>query len=390
MKALCWHGTNDIRCDSVPDPKIEDPRDVVIKVTSCAICGSDLHLMDGLMPTMKSGDILGHEFMGEVVETGSGHHKFKKGDRIIVPFNINCGECRQCKLGNYSVCQRSNRNAELAAAQFGFTTAGLFGYSHLTGGYSGGQAEYVRVPMADVGPMKAPEGMSDEELLFLTDIFPTGYQAAEQCDLKGGEIVAIWGCGPVGLFAIQSAKVLGAERIIAIETEPDRIMMARRAGATDIIDFKQEDVYERILEISRGEGADAVIDCVGMEASAAHGQAGLMSALKEHLLPVERSYALDQAIRAVRPCGVVSVPGVYGGPLTINMGQIVQKGLTLRSGQTHVKRYLELLTKLIQERKVDTTFLITDRSNDLEDGPALYKKFKEKRDGCVKVVFHPT
>ncbi|MBX9741200.1 MAG: glutathione-dependent formaldehyde dehydrogenase [Beijerinckiaceae bacterium] len=390
MKALCWHGTNDIRCDSVPDPKIEDPRDVVIKVTSCAICGSDLHLMDGLMPTMKSGDILGHEFMGEVVETGSRHHKFKKGDRIIVPFNINCGECRQCKLGNYSVCQRSNRNAELAAAQFGFTTAGLFGYSHLTGGYSGGQAEYVRVPMADVGPMKAPEGMSDEELLFLTDIFPTGYQAAEQCDLKGGEIVAIWGCGPVGLFAIQSAKVLGAERIIAIETEPDRIMMARRAGATDIIDFKQEDVYERILEISRGEGADAVIDCVGMEASAAHGQAGLMSALKEHLLPVERSYALDQAIRAVRPCGVVSVPGVYGGPLTINMGQIVQKGLTLRSGQTHVKRYLELLTKLIQERKVDTTFLITDRSNDLEDGPALYKKFKEKRDGCVKVVFHPT
>ncbi|MDO9442398.1 MAG: zinc-dependent alcohol dehydrogenase [Beijerinckiaceae bacterium] len=390
MKALCWHGTNDIRCDSVPDPKIEDPRDVVIKVTSCAICGSDLHLMDGLMPTMKSGDILGHEFMGEVVETGSGHHKFKKGDRIIVPFNINCGECRQCKLGNYSVCQRSNRNAELAAAQFGFTTAGLFGYSHLTGGYSGGQAEYVRVPMADVGPMKAPEGMSDEELLFLTDIFPTGYQAAEQCDLKGGEIVAIWGCGPVGLFAIQSAKVLGAERIIAIETEPDRIMMARRAGATDIIDFKQEDVYERILEISRGEGADAVIDCVGMEASAAHGQAGLMSALKEHLLPVERSYALDQAIRAVRPCGVVSVPGVYGGPLTINMGQIVQKGLTLRSGQTHVKRYLEPLTKLIQERKVDTTFLITDRSNDLEDGPALYKKFKEKRDGCVKVVFHPT
>jgi threonine dehydrogenase-like Zn-dependent dehydrogenase len=206
MKALCWHGTNDIRCDNVPDPKIEDGRDVIIKVTSCAICGSDLHLMDGLMPTMKSGDILGHEFMGEVVETGSAHTKFLKGDRIIVPFNINCGECRQCKLGNYSVCQRSNRNAAMAAAQFGYTTAGLFGYSHLTGGYAGGQAEYVRVPMADVAPMKVPEGMEDEEVLFLTDIFPTGYQAAEQAGIKGGEIVAVWGTGPVGLFAIQSAK----------------------------------------------------------------------------------------------------------------------------------------------------------------------------------------
>ena len=239
MKALCWHGTNDIRCDNVPDPKIEEARDVIIKVTSCAICGSDLHLMDGLMPTMKSGDILGHEFMGEVVETGSAHTKFRKGDRIVVPFNINCGECRQCKLGNYSVCQRSNRNAAMAAAQFGYTTAGLFGYSHLTGGYSGGQAEYVRVPMADVAPMKAPDGMEDEELLFLTDIFPTGYQAAEQAGIKGGEIVAIWGTGPVGLFAIQSAKVLGAERIIAIETVPERIAMARKAGATDIVNFAE-------------------------------------------------------------------------------------------------------------------------------------------------------
>ena len=278
MKALCWHGTNDIRCDNVPDPKIEDGRDVIIKVTSCAICGSDLHLMDGLMPTMKSGDILGHEFMGEVVETGSAHTKFRKGDRIVVPFNINCGECRQCKLGNYSVCQRSNRNAAMAAAQFGYTTAGLFGYSHLTGGYSGGQAEYVRVPMADVAPMKVPDGMEDEEVLFLTDIFPTGYQAAEQAGIKGGEIVAVWGTGPVGLFAIQSAKVLGAERIIAIETVPERIAMARKAGATDIINFAKEDVYERIKEISKGEGADVVIDCVGMEASPGHGQGGLVSA----------------------------------------------------------------------------------------------------------------
>ena len=264
MKALCWHGKGDIRCDTVPDPRIEDSRDVIIKVTSCAICGSDLHLMDGQMPTMESGDVLGHEFMGEVVEVGQGFTKFKKGDRIVVPFNINCGECRQCKLGNWSVCQRSNRNAEMAAAQFGYTTAGLFGYSHLTGGYAGGQAEYVRVPMADVGPMLAPEGVDDESLLFLTDILPTGWQGAEHCEIKGGEIIAIWGAGPVGLFAIQSAKIMGAERIIAIETVPERIELARKYGATDIIDFMKEDVFERIKEISKGEGADGVIDCVGM------------------------------------------------------------------------------------------------------------------------------
>lgn len=389
MKALCWHGTNDIRCDTVPDPSIEDARDVIIRVTSCAICGSDLHLMDGMMPTMKSGDILGHEFMGEVIETGSPDHPLKKGDRIVVPFNINCGACRQCKLGNWACCQRSNRNGAMAAAQFGYPIAGLFGYSHLLGGYSGGQAEYVRVPMADVAPMKVPEGMTDEEVLFLTDIFPTGYQGAEHCEIKGGEIIAVWGTGPVGLFAIQSAKVLGAERIIAIETVPERVAMAKQAGATDIIDFKSEDVFERIKEISKGEGADGVIDCVGMEASAGHGQAGLLSLAKEKILPSERTYVLDQAIKAVRPCGVVSVPGVYGGPVSIDMGQIVQKGLTMRSGQTHVKRYLEPLTKLIQEKKVDTTFLITHRSNDLADGPDLYKTFKEKKDGCVKVVFHP-
>ena len=389
MKALCWHGAGDIRCDSVPDPKIEDPRDVIIKVTSCAICGSDLHLMDGLMPTMKSGDVLGHEFMGEVVETGSPNHKWKKGDKIVVPFNINCGECRQCKLGNWSVCERSNRNAKMAAAQFGYTTAGLFGYSHLTGGYSGGQAEYVRVPMADVGPMKAPEGLSDEELLFLTDIFPTGYQGAEHAEVKPGDTVAIWGGGPVGYFAIQSAKIMGAETIIVIETVPERIALSRKAGATHIIDFDKEDVYERIIEITGGKGADSVIDCVGMEASGGHGFAGILDAVKENLTRSERTTALDQAIRAVRPCGVVSVPGVYGGPISVNMGSIVQKGLTLRSGQTHVKRYLEPLTKLIQDKQVDVTSLITHRSTNLEDGPDLYKTFRDKKDGCIKVVFHP-
>ena len=387
MKALCWHGKNDIRCDTVPDPKIEDARDVIIKVTSCAICGSDLHLMDGLMPTMKSGDVLGHEFMGEVVEVGQGFTKFKKGDRIVVPFNINCGECDQCRRGNWSVCERSNRNGKMAAAQFGYPTAGLFGYSHLTGGYAGGQAEYVRVPMADVAPMKVPEGMTDDDVLFLTDIFPTGYQGAEHAEIKPGDITAIWGAGPVGFFAIQSAKVMGAERIIAIETVPERIALARKAGATDIIDFAEEDVYERILEISKGKGADSVIDCVGMEASGAHGLAGMVDALKEKLLPAERTTALDQAIRAVRGCGVVSVPGVYGGPVSVNMGSIVQKGLTMRSGQTHVKRYLEPLTKLIQDGKIDTTSLISHRSTNLEDGPDLYQAFKDKKDGCTKVVF---
>jgi threonine dehydrogenase-like Zn-dependent dehydrogenase len=345
--------------------------------------------MDGLMPTMKSGDVLGHEFMGEVVEVGQGFTKFKKGDRIIVPFNINCGECRQCKLGNFSVCERSNRNAEMAAAMFGYTTAGLFGYSHLTGGYAGGQAEYVRVPMADVAPMKVPDGMDDESVLFLTDILPTGWQAAEHCEIQGGETIAVWGAGPVGIFTIQSAKIMGAERIIAIETVPERIALAKKAGATDIIGFMNEDVFERIKEITKGEGADAVIDCVGMEASAGHGGiTGMLSTVQEKLTATERPYALAEAIKAVRPCGIVSVPGVYGGPLPVNMGSIVQKGLTLKSGQTHVKRYLEPLTKLIQEGKIDTTFLITHRSQNLAEGPDLYKTFRDKKDGCVKVVFH--
>ena len=389
MRALCWHGKGDIRCDTVPDPKIEEARDVIVKVTSCAICGSDLHLMDGLMPTMKSGDVLGHEFMGEVVEVGSPNHKLKKGQRVVVPFNINCGECRQCKLGNYSVCERSNRNAEMAAKQFGYTTAGLFGYSHITGGYAGGQAEYVRVPMADVAPMVVPEGLSDEQVLFLTDILPTGWQAADHAEVKGGDIVAIWGAGPVGIFAIQSAKVMGAERIIAIETVPERIELARKSGATDIIDFENEDVYDRILEISKGRGADSVIDCVGMEASAGHhGLIGALGAVQEKLTSTERPYVLNDAIMAVRPCGIVSIPGVYGGPVPINMGSVVQKGLTIKSGQTHVKRYLEPLLKLVQEGKIDTTSLITHRSSDLSQGPDLYKTFRDKKDGCVKVVFH--
>ncbi len=388
MRALCWHGRGDIRCDTVPDPAIEDSRDVILKVTSCAICGSDLHLMDGQMPTMESGDILGHEFMGEVVEVGSSEHPLKKGDRIVVPFNINCGQCVQCKMGNWASCQRSNRNGEMAAKMFGYPTAGLFGYSHITGGYSGGQAEYVRVPMADVGPMKVPEGMTDEQALFLSDILPTGWQAMAYCDLKGGETVAIWGAGPVGLFAIKSAAVMGAARIVAIEDVPERMALARQAGATDVIDFTKEDVLERLKEITHGEGPDAVVDCVGMEAVAGHGATGILSTIQEKLTSTARPYALTEMITCVRPSGVISVPGVYGGPAPVNMGSIVQKGLTMRSGQTHVKRYLEDLTKLIQDGTIDPTFLITHRSTNLADGPDLYKTFRDKKDGCVKVVFN--
>ncbi len=388
MRALCWNGRNDIRCETVADPSIEDRRDVILRVTACAICGSDLHLMDGQMPTMEQGDVLGHEFMGEVVEVGSADHVLKKGDRVVVPFNINCGECRQCRMGNWASCLRSNRNGAMAAEQFGYPTAGLFGYSHLTGGYAGGQAEFVRVPMADVGPMKVPDGMSDEQALFLSDILPTGWQAAAYCELKGGETVAIWGAGPVGLFAIKSAAVMKAGRIIAIEMVPERQSLARIAGATDVIDPSVEDVMERIKDITKGEGPDAVIDCVGMEASGHHGVMGAISAIQEKLTATQRPFALEQMIQAVRASGIVSVPGVYGGPVPVNMGAVVQKGLTIRSGQTHVKRWMGELAGLIMDGTIDPTFLITTRSSRLEDGPDLYKTFRDKQDGCVKVVFH--
>ena len=387
MRALCWHGKGDIRCDTVADPTIEDARDVILKVTSCAICGSDLHLMDGQMPTMESGDVLGHEFMGEVVEVGSAGHKLKKGDRVVVPFNINCGECSQCKRGNWASCQRSNRNAKMAAATFGYTTAGLFGYSHVTGGYAGGQAEYVRVPMADVGPMVVPDGMSDEQALFLSDILPTGWQAAAYCDIKGGETVAIWGAGPVGLFAIKSAAVMGASTIIALEIVPERIELARKAGATHIINPNDEDVQEQIRALTNGEGPDAVIDCVGAESDGGHGIMGVLSTVQKKLTSTERPYALNQAIQACKPSGIVSVPGVYTGAVPVMMASVVQKGLTIRSGQTHVKRWLEELTGLIQKGTIDPTFLITHRTSDLTRGPELYETFRDKKDNCVKVVF---
>lgn len=387
MKALVWHGKGDIRCDTVADPGIEDQRDVILRVTACAICGSDLHLMDGQMPTMESGDVLGHEFMGEVVETGSPDHVLKKGDRVVVPFTINCGNCAQCHRGNWAACLRSNRNGEMAAKQFGYPTAGLFGYSHITGGFWGGQAEYVRVPMADVGPMKVPEGMDDEHALFLSDILPTGWQAALHCDIEGGETVAIWGAGPVGLFAIKSAQIMGAERIIVIETVPERIALAKQAGATHIIDLADGDVVAKIKDITGGEGPDAVIDCVGMEAAPPPGTLGVIGKLQEKLTSTERPYALAEALQAVRSGGIVSVPGVYGGPIPLNMGAVVQKGLTIRSGQTHVKRYMTDLSERIQKGEIDPTFLITHRASDLASGPELYETFRDKKDGCVKVVF---
>ncbi len=388
MRALCWNGRNDIRCESVPDPSIEDRRDVIVRVTACAICGSDLHLMDGQMPSMEQGDVLGHEFMGEVVEVGSAEHPLKKGDRVVVPFNINCGACRQCRMGNWASCLRSNRNGEMAAKLFGYPTAGLFGYSHIAGGYAGGQAEFVRVPMADIGPMLVPEGMSDEQALFLSDILPTGWQAAAYCDLKGGETVAIWGAGPVGLFAIKSAAVMKAGRIIAIEMVPERQSLARIAGATDVIDPSSEDVMQRLKDLTDGEGPDAVIDCVGMEAGGHHGLLGAISKVQEKLTATQRPYALEQMIQVVRNSGIVSVPGVYAGPVPVNMGAVVQKGLTIRSGQTHVKRWMGELAGLIMDGTIDPAFLITHRSSRLEDGPDLYKTFRDKQDGCVKVVFH--
>jgi threonine dehydrogenase-like Zn-dependent dehydrogenase len=389
MRALVWHGTHDVRCDTVPDPRIEAPRDAIVRVTSCAICGSDLHLYDGFIPTMEDGDVLGHEFMGEVVEVGSGNKKLKVGDRVVVPFTIACGECEECRAGNFSVCERSNRNADMAAKVYGYTTAGLFGYSHLTGGYSGGQAEYVRVPYADVTPVKIPNGLTDDQVLFLGDIFPTGWQAALNCDIKPNDVVAVWGCGPVGQFCIRSARLLGAARVIAIDQVPERLAMARASGA-EVIDFGEENVIERLKEMTGGHGPDKCIDAVGLEA---HG-VGTLDAVYDKvkaatMLETDRSHALREAIMACRPGGIVSIAGVYGGILDkFPMGPAFQKGLTLRMGQTHVNRYAEDLLHRIEEGQIDPSFVITHRLS-LADGPEAYKTFRDKEDGCIKVVLHP-
>lgn len=389
MKALCWHGKQDIRCDTVPDPKIEHPRDAIIKVTACAICGSDLHLYNGVMPSMKSGDIVGHETMGEVVEVGSETKKLKVGDRVVVPFTISCGECFFCKRGFYSGCERSNPNSEQAAKMWGHSPAGLFGYSHMLGGYAGGQAEYLRVPHADVGPIKVPDSLSDEQALFLSDIFPTGYMAAEFCNIQKGDTIAIWGCGPVGQFAIRSSFMLGAERVIAIDTVPERLALAEDAGALTI-DYSNSDVYEQLQEITAGRGADACIDAVGTEANADASIDSLVDRIKvATFMGTDRPHVLRQAITCCRNFGTVSIVGVYGGLLDkVPFGSAVNRGLTLKMAQTPVQRYLPSLLKRIEEGEIDPSFVVTHTGN-LSDGPDLYKTFNSRSDGCIKVVLKP-
>ncbi|MHC4047681.1 zinc-dependent alcohol dehydrogenase [Bradyrhizobium sp. 23AC] len=391
MKALVWHGKEDIRCDTVTDPEIQDPRDAIIKVTSCAICGSDLHLFHNFIPGMLPGDIMGHETMGEVVEVGSGvDGKLKKGDRIVVPFTIICGECDQCKRGNFSVCETTNRKRHLADKVFGHTTAGLFGYTHLTGGYPGGQAEYLRVPYADATHIKVPPGIPDEQLLFLSDIFPTGWQAAVQCDIEPTDTVAIWGCGPVGQMAIRSAILLGANQVIAIDCLPERLSMAEAGGATTI-NFETESVVERLNEFTDGRGPEKCIDCVGMES---HVMASLPDTLLDRakqmvMAESDRPHVLREMIYVCRPGGIISVPGVYSGLSDmLPMGAFMNKGLTMRTGQTHVNRWTDDLLRRIEEGEIDPSFVIT-HTVPLEQGPEMYQVFRDKRDSCVKVVLRP-
>ncbi|AFM35337.1 MULTISPECIES: zinc-dependent alcohol dehydrogenase [Stutzerimonas stutzeri subgroup] len=390
MRALRWHGKHDIRCDNhVPDPTIEDPRDAIIKVSSCAICGSDLHLYDGFMPGMQHGDIMGHEFMGEVMEVGSANKKLKVGDRVVVPFTIVCGECDQCRRGNFSVCERTNRNKDVADKVFGHTTAGLYGYTHLTGGYAGGQAEYVRVPYADVGPVVIPNGLTDEQVLFLGDILPTGWQAAAQCDIQPTDTVAVWGAGPVGQFAVRSAVMMGAEQVICIDNVPERLSMARAGGAITI-NFDEESVLERLKELTRGKGPEKCIDSVGMEAHAARSIDSMYDRAKQALmLESDRPHVLREMIYVCRPAGIISIPGVYGGLIDkIPFGAAMNKGLTFRMGQTHVNRWTDDLLRRIQEGEIDPSFVIT-HSVSLEQGPEMYKTFRDKHDGCIKVVLKP-
>lgn len=389
MKALCWHGKHDIRHETVPDPQIEHPRDAIIKVSSCAICGSDLHLFDGFIPGMRSGDVMGHEAMGEVVEVGSGNSRLRVGDRVVVPFTICCGECEQCRRGNWSVCERSNRNKKLGDLVFGHTTAGLFGYSHLTGGYAGGQAEYLRVPYADVTPVKVPDNLSDEQVLFLSDILPTGWQAAVHCEIEPTDTVAVWGAGPVGQFAVRSAVLLGARQVVCIDQVSERLDMARAGGAITI-NFDHESVLDRLQELTAGKGPEKCIDAVGLEASPLRSVDSMIDRVKQTvMIETDRPHVLREMIYVCRPGGIISVAGVYGGFVDkIPMGAFMNKGLTMRTGQTHVNRWTDGLLALIADGLLDPSFVIT-HSVALQDGPAMYKTFRDKEDGCIKVVMKP-
>jgi threonine dehydrogenase-like Zn-dependent dehydrogenase len=391
MKALCWYGTGDVRVETVPDPKILNPRDAIVKITSTAICGSDLHLFDGYMPTMEEGDILGHEPMGVVAEVGKDVKNLKVGDRVVVPFTISCGECFFCKKEMFSLCDNSNPNAEIARTAMGHSPAGLFGFSHMLGGYAGGQAEYLRVPFADVGPLKVEnDSLTDEQVLFLSDIFPTGYMAAENCQIESGDTVAVWGCGPVGQMTIQSAWMLGAERVIAIDTVPERLAMAAKHGKAETINFMEEKVYDRLMDMTKGRGPDRCVDAVGAEAHAAGSLDSALDAAKTAVyLGTDRPHVIREAIMCCRKGGTVSIPGAYVGVMDkLPLGALMNKGLTIKTGQTHVQHYNKPLLKKIEAGEIDPSFIITHRVK-LDDAPEAYKTFRDHEDGCIKVVLKP-
>ena len=389
MRANCWQGAHKLRIEDVPDPQILNPRDAIVRVTSTAICGSDLHIYDGSIPTMMRGDIIGHEFMGEVVEVGAAVKNLKVGDRIVNPFPIACGACFFCSSGQYSLCENSNPNAWMAEKLWGHSPAGLFGYSHMLGGYAGGQAEYARIPFADVGPIRVPQHLSDEQVLFLSDIFPTAYMAAENCAIHPGDTIAVWGCGPVGLLAMKSAFLLGADRVIAIDRFPERLRKARNDCRAETLNYEEVEVLEALREMTGGRGPDACIDAVGMEGYA-HGFFGTYDRVKKSLrVATDRPTSLREAILACRNGGTVSVPGVYGGFLDkMPFGSIVNRALTLKSGQTHVQRYLRPLLGMVEEGRIDPSFVISHRLP-LEDAPRAFAMFRDKRDECIKVVLKP-
>jgi threonine dehydrogenase-like Zn-dependent dehydrogenase len=390
MKALTWHGRSDMRCETVPDPVIVDPTDAIVRITSTAICGSDLHLYDGFMPFMEPGDILGHEPMGIVEEVGRDVKRLKKGDRVVVPFTISCGTCWFCQKTLYSACDTSNRNKEMAAKVMGQAPAGLLGYSHLTGGFAGGQAQFLRVPFADVGPIRIDSDLTDEQVLFLSDIFPTGWMAAENAEIEPGDTVAVWGCGPVGQFTIQSAWMMGAGRVIAIDRVPERLEMARTKGRAEIIDFSKTGVYDALMEMTDGRGPDRCIDAVGAEAHATGSIDAVYDKVKSMMLmETERPHVLREAIMCCRKGGTISVPGVYLGLIDkVPMGAFMNKGLTMKTGQTHMPRYMDPLLKRIEAGEIDPSFVIT-HTVPLEQGPEMYKTFRDKDDGCIKVVLKP-
>jgi threonine dehydrogenase-like Zn-dependent dehydrogenase len=389
MKALCWYGKEDVRVETVPDPELINPRDAVIEITRTAICGSDLHLYDGFIPTLEAGDILGHEFMGVVVDVGREVTRLRKGDKVVVPFTISCGHCFFCEKGLYSCCDNSNPNAWLAEKFYGESPAGLFGYSHMLGGYAGGQAQYVRVPYADVGPLKVPNDIDDEKVLFLSDIFPTGYMAAENCNIQPGDVIAVWGCGPVGQFAIRSAQLLGAERVIALDRFPERIRLAQQSGA-EVINYEEcDDVIEELKYRTGGRGPDACIDAVGMEAHGTTAGAIYDEIKTRTMMATDRPNVLRQAIQVCRKGGVVSIPGVYGGMLDkIPFGAAMNKALTLKMGQTHMQKYMQPLFERVMNNEIDPSFVITHRVP-LRNAPEAYRTFRDKQDHCIKVVLDP-